>query len=87
MATGGKGQGRSAREVREVRERNRAYRARKEYHDGQLRRRRRDDVVAGLAGGLLILAIVGGQIAYFTVGPGSSHPSPTHSATPSPTAS
>ena len=84
MATGGKGQGRAAREVRE---RNRAYLARKEYHDGQLRRRRRDDVVASIAGGILILAIVGGQIAYFTVGPGSSHPSPTHSATPSPSAS
>jgi len=84
VATGGKGQGRAAREVRE---RNRAYLARKEYHDGQLRRRRRDDLVASIAGGILILAIVGGQIAYFTVGPGSSHPSPTHSATPSPSAS
>jgi hypothetical protein len=84
VATGGKGQGRAAREVRE---RNRTYLARKEYHDGQLRRRRRDDVVAGVAGGILILAIVGGQIAYFTVGPGSSHPSPTPSSSPSPSAS
>jgi hypothetical protein len=84
VATGSKGQGRAAREVRE---RNRAYVARKEYHDGQLRRRRRDDVVAGVAGGILILAIVGGQIAFFTMGPGASHPSPTHSASPSPSAS
>lgn len=79
MATGGKG-----RADREARERNRAYLARKEFHDGQVRRRTRDDVVAGIAGGILILAILGGQILYFTAGPGAPKPSP--SSTPSPSA-
>ena len=82
MATGGKG-----RAAREVRERNRAYLARKEFHDGQVKRRSRDDVIAGVAGGILILAILGGQIAYFTAGPGAPKPSPTGTSTPSPSPS
>ena len=82
MATGGKGRG-----AREVRERNRAYLARKEYHDGQLHRRTRDDVIAGVAGGILILAVLGGQIAYFTMGPGAAHPAPKSTSSPSPSAS
>ncbi len=82
MATGGKG-----RADREARERNRAYLARKEFHDGQVRRRTRDDIVAAVGGGILILAILGGQIAYFTAGPGGAHPSPSHSPSPSPSAS
>ncbi|MDL9979758.1 dioxygenase [Microbacterium candidum] len=82
MATGGKG-----RADREVRDRNRAYLARKEFHDGQVRRRTRDDVIAGVAGGILILAILGGQILYFTAGPGASHPSPSSTPSPAPSAS
>lgn len=84
MATGGKDRG-----TRESRERARLYQARQEFHDGQARRRRRDNLIAGVAGGILILGILGAQAAYFMVGPGSPEPapamSPTPTSTPSPT--
>jgi len=64
-------------------ERARVYRARQEFHQGLIARRRRDNLIAGVAGGALILAVIGGQIAFYTVGPGA--PVPTPSATPTPT--
>lgn len=69
-------------------ERARAYRARTQFHDGQISRRRRDNLIAGAAGGALILALVAGQVAYFTAGPGTPapSPSPTESNTPAPAA-
>jgi len=50
------------------------------------RRRTRDNVLAGVVGGVLILAVIGGQVAYFTMGPGTPapSPSPTTSTTPPP---
>lgn len=80
MATGGK-----QRETKEARERARVYQARREFHLGQSRRRTRDNLIAGIGGGLLILAVVGGQTAYFVSGPGAPTPSP--SSSPSPAAS
>lgn len=68
------------------RERARAYRARQEFHASLQARRRRDNVIAGVAGGILILAIVGGQIAYYTAGPGTPAPSPSATATDTPPA-
>lgn len=78
MATGGK-----QRDGRSERERVRVYQARKAFHAGQARRRTRDNLIAGIGGGVLILAIVAGQAAYFMAGPGA--PVPTPSATPTPT--
>ena len=60
MATGGK-----QRDGRAERERVRVYQARQEFHAGQARRRTRDNLIAGIGGGVLILAIVAGQTAYF----------------------
>ncbi len=77
MATGGR-----QRDTRAERERIRVYQARQAFHDGQARRRTRDNLVAGIGGGLLILAIIAGQTAYFTVGPGAPEPAPS---TPAPT--
>lgn len=74
----------SAREQREARERARVYRARQQMHEKRGRRRRRDNLVAGLAGGALILAVVGGQFAYYTVGPGGVASDPTPTVTPTP---
>lgn len=68
--------------TRSERERARLYQARRQFHDGLGARRRRDNLIAGIAGGLLILAVVGAQIAYFTVGPGTPEPTPTVSPTP-----
>ncbi|MEV8369249.1 dioxygenase [Microbacterium sp. NPDC064584] len=76
MATGGK-----QRDTRAERERARVYQARQSFHDSLARRRRRDDLIAGIAGGALIVAILIGQTLYFTAGPGAPSPAPT--ATPS----
>ena len=71
MATGGKDRG-----AREARERTRLYQARQEFHAGQGRRRTRDNLIAGIAGGLLILGVVAAQTAYFVAGPGAPEPTP-----------
>ena len=76
MATGG-----DKNRSRVERERSRVYRARQEFHAGLQTRRRRDNVIAGVAGGILLLAVIGGQVAYYTLGPGTPAPSPTPSAT------
>ncbi len=81
MATGGR-----QRDTKEARERARVYQARRDFHVGQSRRRTRDNLIAGIGGGLLILAVVGGQTAYFVSGPGAPTPAPSASS-PSPAAS
>jgi len=78
VAAGGKD-----RSAREARERARQYQARAELHTAQQRRRVRDNVLAGVVGGLILLGIVGAQTAYYVWGPGMPEPSP--SPTPSPT--
>ena len=81
MANGGKD-----RSSRESRERSRLYQARQEFHSAQSRRRTRDNIVAGIVGGLLIVGVVGVQTAYFVAGPGAPVPSPTTTGiTPTPT--
>ena len=79
MATGGKDRG-----AREARERARVYQARQQLHEDQARRRRRDNLLAGIIGGVLILGVLGAQTLFFTVGPGAPVPSPTPSMSPSP---
>jgi hypothetical protein len=80
VATGGKDRG-----SREARERARLYQARQAYREGQGRRRRRDNLIAGVVGGLLILGVAAVQTTYFVAGPGAPKPSP--SSTPIPTIS
>jgi len=82
VATGGK-----QRDTRSERERARVYQARQAFHAGQSRRRTRDNLIAGIGGGLLILAIVAGQAAYFMAGPGAPAPAPSSTSTPSSTPS
>jgi peptidyl-prolyl cis-trans isomerase B (cyclophilin B) len=74
---------------REARERARVYKARQEFHARGEARRRRDNVLAGVIGGIVLLAAVGGQVAYFTAGPGAPVPTPSSSTTqtPAPTGS
>jgi hypothetical protein len=79
VATGGKD-----REARAARERMRTYQARQELHASHVRRRSRDNVIAGVVGGILILGVVGGQVAFYSVGPGKPKPSPTSTSSPSP---
>lgn len=73
------------RGAREARERSRLYQSRQAYQDGRARRRLRDNLVAGIGGGLLVVAVIAGQAAYFTVGPGVPEPTPTGTSTPLPT--
>lgn len=80
MASGGK-----QRDNAQAKERARLYQARQTFHAEQSRRRTRDNLIAGIGGGLLILAVIGGQTAYFLAGPGAPVPSPSTSLTPSPT--
>jgi hypothetical protein len=82
VATSGKD--RETREAREARERSRIYRARQEFHDSLQRRRRRDNLWAGIVAGVVVLAAIGGQVAYFTAGPGTPAPEPSVSESPAP---
>jgi peptidyl-prolyl cis-trans isomerase B (cyclophilin B) len=77
VAAAGKKQSRDEKDAHAL------YRARQEFHASLIARRRRDNVIAGVAGGLLILAMVGGQVAYYTAGPGA--PTPRGATTPAPT--
>lgn len=70
------------REARAARERARLYQARQDFHASQRRRRNRETVIASLASGLIVLAAVGAQIAYFTAGPGAAAPAETSSPAP-----
>jgi hypothetical protein len=71
---------------RAERERARVYQARLQLRDSQVRRRRRDTVVASVVGGIVILAAIGGQFAFYSAGPGAplpaDSPSPAPSSTP-----
>lgn len=70
---------------RAERERARIYQARLQLRESQLRRRRRDTVVASVVGGIVIIAAIAGQFAYYA-GPGAPvvdvTPSPTSTPTP-----
>ncbi|GAA1911838.1 hypothetical protein GCM10009775_00510 [Microbacterium aoyamense] len=79
MSGGGKD-----RTSREARERARLYDARRALHEGQARRRSRDNLIAGIAGGVIIVAIAAAQTLYFTTGPGAPVPTPTPTSTTTP---
>ncbi|MCR2811050.1 MULTISPECIES: dioxygenase [unclassified Microbacterium] len=80
MAPGGK-----QRDTRAERERARVYQARRAFHEGRARRRTRDNLIAGIGGAVLILAVIAGQAAYFMSGPGAPTPTPSSSTSPAPT--
>ena len=84
MASGRKAGTGSTRESRETRERSRIYQARIDLNARQVRRRVRDNVVAGVVGGLLVLGAVGAMTAYYAAGPGVPAVTPTTPATPVP---
>jgi hypothetical protein len=68
---------------RAERERARVYQARLQLRESQLRRRRRDTIVASVVGGIVILVAIGGQFAFYSAGPGAPLPEPSPSSTPS----
>lgn len=70
------------REAREARERLRRFNARQGTHNAQVRRRRRDNILA--IGGAVVVATLAAvtQVIYFSVGPGVPTPTPSSSASP-----
>jgi len=77
------------REARIARERLRAYQARQTVHETGKKRRRRDNLIAGIAIVVVAAAAIAAQLAYFGAGPGKSEAKPkatsTATATPTPT--
>ncbi len=72
------------REARAARERLRRYTARQTVYQCQVRRRRRDNILA-IAGVLLVAALATvTQVIYFTAGPGAPVPEPAASSSPLP---
>lgn len=70
------------REARAARERLRRYTARQSVYRSQVRRRRRDNILA-IAGVVVIAALATvTQVVYFTAGPGAPLPEPSASSTP-----
>lgn len=76
------------RQAREERARLRTYQARQEVHRRQVRRRKRDNIIAGVGLVVVLALAVGAQLFYFSGGPGTPEaeatPTPTPSATPVP---
>jgi peptidyl-prolyl cis-trans isomerase B (cyclophilin B) len=79
------------REARVARERLRAYQARQAVHEAGVKRRGRDNLIAGIAIVVVAAAAVGLQLLYFNAGPGkpaaapTSSPAATDTASPTPT--
>lgn len=70
------------KQQRTEQERARTYQARQEHNADRVRRRSRDNAIAGIGGGVLLAVILAAQVAFFTVGPG--RPAPEHARTPTP---
>jgi peptidyl-prolyl cis-trans isomerase B (cyclophilin B) len=77
------------RESRQARDRLRAYQARQTVHETRVKRRKRDNLIAGIGVAVIVVLAVGAQLLYFGAGPGKPAPSssakPTASATSTPT--
>ncbi|WP_104171032.1 peptidylprolyl isomerase [Cryobacterium sp. M23] len=71
------------REAREARVRVRAFRARRSVNAHQVKRRRRDNLIAGVSVAVVVALAVGAQVLFFTGGPGSPAPSVADTASPS----
>ncbi|WP_221584425.1 dioxygenase [Microbacterium sp. G2-8] len=69
------------RAEREQRERARVYEARTRLHEKVAKRRRRDNLAAGIVTGVVVLGAVVGQAVFYTVGPGQA---PDTAVTPEP---
>lgn len=72
----------NAQRSRAETERARLYTARTGWYDGQIRRRIRDNTIAGVAGGLIIVAAIASQSVHAAVT--TPEPTPTETSTPTP---
>lgn len=67
-------------------ERARLHAARSDWHQGQIRRRIRDNTIAGVVGGLLVVGAIASQVVHAQVAAPEPTPTPTvePSSTPAP---
>lgn len=63
-------------------ERARLHTARTGWHEGQIRRRVRDNTVAAIVGGLIVAAAIGSQVVHAQVTVPEPTPTPTPSVAP-----
>ncbi|WP_353828316.1 peptidylprolyl isomerase [Agromyces sp. SYSU T0242] len=70
------------RQAREERSRLRTYQARQEVHRRSVRRRTRDNVLAGIGLVVVLTLAVVAQLFYFSAGPGAPEATPTPTPTP-----
>ena len=75
------------REAREARSRVRTFQARRFVHEHQVKRRARDNLIAGVSVVAVVALAIGAQLLFFSGGPGSTAPSTAASATDSPSTS
>lgn len=73
-----------AQRTRTEAERARLHAARGAWHEGRIRRRVRDNVIAGVAGGLLVAAAIGSQFVHAQVTAPAPTPTPTVAPTGTP---
>lgn len=78
------GRGKSTQQSRTEAERARLHTARKTWHDGQIRRRVRDNTVAGVVGALIVAGAVVSQVALAQTAPADPDPAPTVAPTDAP---
>lgn len=78
------GRGKSTRQSRTEAERARLHAARKTWHEGQIRRRGRDNTIAVIAGVLVIAGAVASQVAYAQANPPAPSPTPSIEPTDAP---
>jgi hypothetical protein len=74
----------NAQQARAQAERARIHAARKDWHDGRIRRRVRDNVLAGIAGGLIVVAAIASQVVHAQVTAPDPTPSPSVSPSDAP---
>ena len=65
-------------------ERARLHTARTQWQEGQIRRRVRDNAIAAIVGGLIVVAAIGSQVVHAQVTAPEPEPTPTPSIEPTP---
>ena len=75
---------RGTQKARTEAERARLYAARTEWHEGRIRRRVRDNAIAGVVGGLVVFAAIASQVVHAQVTAPEPTPSPTVTPTDAP---
>jgi len=77
----------NAQRTRIENDRARLHAARTQWHDGQIRRRRRDNTIAGVLGGVLLAAVIASQVVHAQVNPPAPEPTPSETSVPAPSVS